>query len=249
MTVVIDAYKNKSQTYQSGGRDSLVKVIDTYFACITAETFTFGDKTYRPRDLRISPDLIRGMICYENCGACCRDFTLDFLPQEKAPYDIISRQVSFNGKQFEIMTDFNDLGIVDKFGVVRCKNLKDNGRCGIHMKHPFSCDFELLRFVQPNNKERSGITKFNHQLFGRGWQMKRVTDGERGALCEMTGRTEEDRQDVIRKLTRLKDWTDYFELNTVLPEIINWCKNVSLNNEDALFIYQVDKPLSVYEFV
>ena len=54
-----------------------------------------------------------------------------------------------------------------------------NGRCKIHKFNPFSCEFELNKFVQKEDK-----TYLINKLYGRGWNMLRV-DGLRGALCKM----------------------------------------------------------------
>lgn len=229
--------KEKTKHYVSGGRDSLQKVVDVYFASVAAEPFTFAGNEYLPKKIKVSPSLLRGFSCVENCGACCRDFTLDFLPSEKEawhPNDdhIQLRIVNFSGRDVEMYTDWNLENPVDKFNKIRCKHLNmNNGRCGIHMRHPLSCDFELLRFFVSKDSVRLG-----HQLFGRGWNMQRVTDGERGALCSMLDRTEEDRQDSIRKLERLKGWTDHFGLKTHLETIINWTKTIPLNHEKHLII-------------
>ena len=55
----------------------------------------------------------------------------------------------------------------------------ENGRCKIHKANPFSCEFELLRFIQHTDK-----TYLMTRLFGRGWNMLRV-DNNRGALCKI----------------------------------------------------------------
>src|SRR5690606_29559938 len=94
--------------------------------------------------------------------------TLDYIPSETQPYPLNERKVTLSGKQFTIFTDFNDSEKTKPSGKQACKHLNEEGRCGIHMKHPFSCDFELLRFNNP--KDRDDPTKWvylNHRLFGR----------------------------------------------------------------------------------
>ena len=100
------------------------------------------------------------------------------------------------------------------------------GRCGIHEKHAMSCEFELLRFnmfqdIKSNNQ-------LSNRPFGRGWAMLRI-DGERGALCHDTWcDAEPDPEriaDFAGRLKRLKDWTDHFGIDTVLPEIIEWVES------------------------
>jgi Fe-S-cluster containining protein len=125
------------------------------------------------------------------------------------------RDVIVNGNTYTIysdmQTDHDDHS---------CRNLiKTNGRCGIYEIRPFSCDFELIRFICFDDD-----TMLTTKLYGRGWNMLRI-DGKRGARCEIVDRTDETCADVTRKLRRLKQWTDYFELKTWLPEIIEWSLN------------------------
>src|SRR5882762_478181 len=114
MVVVYDVFKERKSTYSSGGKDSLVKIIDVYFAAIAKESFSFGKKIYNPLPLQVSPTILRDFICHSECGACCRDFTLDYLPNEPLPYEIKSREVILNNNSYEIYTDFNDQNIKDK---------------------------------------------------------------------------------------------------------------------------------------
>lgn len=98
-----------------------------------------------------------------------------------------------------------------------CRHLiHENGRCGIHGKQPFSCDFEIVRF-----KEHATKFEIGTMFYGRGWQMLRVVDNERGAKCTIDPWTEDVRADLVRKFTRLLTWTDHFGLrNTHLPSLI-----------------------------
>jgi hypothetical protein len=89
----------------------------------------------------------------------------------------------------------------------------------IHGRHPFSCDFELIRFI--TCKEQAHLTQ---RLFGRGWAMKRV-DGGRGALCEMLPADSSTVSEVVRKLERLKQWSIHFGIKTRIDEIISWAKH------------------------
>lgn len=199
-------------------RDSLDKVIGTYFAMVTAVPFTFRGKEYQPKALRVSPGVFRGFTCPAGCAGCCPRFSLDYLPTERRPqFDLghITREVEFNGKSFRIVSDMQK----DHDGM-KCRNVNwDDGRCGIHGLQPFSCDFEVLRFLEMSDPSRpNGLTS---KLFGRGWAMMRV-DGVRGALCEMTEADEESLRDNLRKLKRLREWVEYFELPHRLNQIIEW---------------------------
>jgi len=111
-------------------RDTLNKVIGTYFAMVTAETFTFRGKTYHPKALRVSPGVFRGFTCPAGCAGCCPRFSLDYLPTERRPqFDLghIEREVEFNGKTFTIVSDMQE-----DHNSVKCLNVYwDDWRCGI----------------------------------------------------------------------------------------------------------------------
>jgi hypothetical protein len=215
--------------------DSLDKIIMTYFASLTKEEFEYRGIIFAPKNLTVSPLILRGYTCPERCGGCCPRFSLDYLPSEKRPpYINATRMIPFNGKLVEVYSDMQ----LDREGEHFCRNLNmDDGRCGIHGKHPFSCDFELIRFFVADDS-----TRLSQQLFGRGWQFLRV-DGERGAKCEMTPVDKSTTDDVIRKLTRLKEWCSYFGISNWTPEILRWIDrgdaafplHLSLENKKRLF--------------
>ena len=104
-----------------------------------------------------------------------------------------------------------------------CRNLSmDNGRCGIHGLHPFSCDFELIRFL--HFADLSKPNTITQKLYGRGHAMLRVT-GDRGALCKMLPPNDERKAEVVRKLGRLKQWCEHFGLKHRVDHIIAWAEN------------------------
>lgn len=202
--------------------DSVTKIVESYFQVVTAESFYYKDKLYEPKELVVSPLIFRGYTCPASCGGCCSmKFSLDYIPSEfdqlfkgTLPPTMKRSIVDFNNKPYLIYSDFNQGHTKNS-----CRNLReDDGRCDIYEQRPFSCDFELIRSIKQSTKNY-----LTQKLYGRGWAMRRV-DGERGAKCEMTPPTEETKQDVVRKLLRLKEWTDYFELETHLPLIIEWAK-------------------------
>lgn len=101
-----------------------------------------------------------------------------------------------------------------------CRNLiKENGRCSIHGRQPFSCDFELIRLIHYDD-----YAVMTQKLFGRGWNFLR-TDGQRGARCEITEITKETVEDTLRKLYRLKEWADYFNITHCLDAVIKWAES------------------------
>lgn len=203
--------------------DTLDKVVGVYMACITAETFEYKGKVYAPKPLQVSPLIFRGFTCPAKCGGCCPRFSLDYLPYEDLPdIELTERTVEVvttNGiKQVRLLSD-----VQDDHRNHHCRNLDmETGRCKIHGRQPFSCDFELIRFLEfspkPDRDARSIVTQ---KLFGRGWAMKRV-DGERGALCEMTGIDDHTRAETLRKLQRLQIWSSHFGIRTKLPVIMEW---------------------------
>jgi len=201
-------------------RDTLDKVVGTYFAVMAAQPFTYKGKTYTPKAVRVSPKIFRGFTCPARCAGCCPRFSLDYLPTEdKPPLDLVERYVEVNGKSFLIWSDLQS-----DHESYHCRNVIREegelfGRCGIHGLQPFSCDFELMRFL-----EFAADDKPNHltqKLFGRGWAMLRI-DGERGALCEMTDADAETTADAARRLRRLRTWMEYFEVPHRLEPAIEY---------------------------
>lgn len=226
--------------------DSVEKIVTRYFASVTLESFTYKKKTYTPKPLRVSENIFfQRMTCVEKCGACCHRFSLDYLPMEvekitnlAARHGLSQRSIEFNGRSVVVHTDTQEDNESHS-----CRHLNmETGRCGIHLSHPFSCDFELLRFHHFEGEDTPN--QLAHRHFGRGWAMKRI-DGERGALCEWYEKSCDQNQidDMARKLKRLKDWTDYFGLTTTLPTIIEWVERgphkralvVGMKTEGGLF--------------
>lgn len=208
--------------------DSVDKIVKSYFASVTAEPFTYKNETYHPRPLYVSPLLLRGYTCPEGCAACCPRFSLDYLPKEKRPYKMPGRTISIAiGNQHHEIQLYSDMQ--SEHSNYHCKNLiHENGRCGIHGTHPFSCDFELIRFMtaQPkpdaivkNSRMQNVLTQ---KLYGRAWNMKRV-DNERGTLCEMTTPDEASKKEVVRKLRRLAQWLEHFQIKKhKVQQILDW---------------------------
>lgn len=195
--------------------DSVDKIV-TYIEAVTNQDFTYKGKIYKAKPMVVSPFLLRGFKCPAMCGGCCNlKFSLDYIPSEIKPYELVERQVDFDGRKVTVWSDFQ-VGNEGK----ACKHLDlSNGRCMIHMKHPFSCDFEVLKFL---HRARSGDSVAITKLFGRGWAMTKV-DGTKGALCEITPPDQESITDLQRKLRRLDEWCQHFGIvNNKCQEVINW---------------------------
>jgi hypothetical protein len=196
-------------------RDSIDKVVEGYFAAVTSRPFVWKGETIEPPPtLRVPTTILRGFTCPSGCGGCCSTFTLDYLPEpiELHPYPLTARTVELDGRDVIVWSDTQD----DNRGP-RCRNLDPgDGRCGIHGRQPFSCDFELLG-VQRGQQSWTLTTR----LFSRGWNMHR-TDGGVGSLCELIPATPEWRDDVSRRLRRLDTWARHFGLTTCLPHVLDW---------------------------
>lgn len=194
--------------------DTFDKIVG-YFAMVTTDPFEYNGKTYKPKPLRISPDIARGYTCPEGCGGCCPKFSLDYLLSEDHPGGCKSRDIMLNGVLTTIMSDMQS-----ENDTHHCRYLDHiSGRCQIHSRNPFSCDFELIRFAKFASDERPN--QVTTRLFGRGWQLLKV-NGERGADCEVLPVTDESRVDTVRKLKRLDQWARTFGLNTKIKAIIKW---------------------------
>lgn len=196
--------------------NSVDKIVERYFATVTRVPFTYKKVTHKPKPLQVSPLLKRGYTCPADCGGCCSRFSLDYLPSGEAkPKGLTEKLVQFNGRSVRLLSDPQS-DHEDHY----CRHLdKSNGRCKIHGKHPFTCDFELIRTLTFLESAPNVLTA---KLYGRGWNMLRI-DGKRGARCEMTPATAETIVDVIRKLGRLREWTTHFGLSdndTWIPEVV-----------------------------
>lgn len=215
-------------------QDSVDKVIGSYFTSVNAVPFTYKGKTHPVPRLRVSPLLFRSATCPEGCGGCCGPYTLDYIPTENPPEGFAEeRIIKFDGKEIPIRTISQPADLTMPQNKCRFLNL-ENGRCGIHKQHAFSCDFELVRFIkrEPSEKQSYPSANLTSQPYGRGWAMKQVGGGV-GNLCEMIPANLETGLDALRKLKRLKEWTDHFGLETRLPKILEWVEDNYRNPESA----------------
>lgn len=205
--------------------DSLEKIFTAYFACMAVDPFTYKlgrvEKRIHTRTLNVSPLLFRGLDCPPMCGECCGRHTLDWLPLEQYPAPVEGgrnaepRFVEFNGNQRTMMTIFPDEG------PGRFLHLNpENGRCNIHSVNPFSCSFEIMRFLVSDEKANLLV-----RTYGRGWNMPRV-DGGRGAFYGITAFDEGVRSWLLSQFDRMRLWMEYYHMNTVrLDSVIDWTKS------------------------
>lgn len=196
--------------------DSIDKIVTRYFACVAAKPFTYKGKTYEVKPLYISHLIHRGYTCPAKCGACCSRFSLDYIPGEERPPGLSKRTVEFDGREVVVFSDTQD-----DHSNHHCRNLDmESGRCKIHGVHPFSCDFELMRFLSFDDPDRPNT--LTQKLYGRAHAMLRI-DGDRGAMCEMTNADKATTKEVTRKLKRLRNWCEYFGLEHRISEgLLSW---------------------------
>ncbi len=184
------------------------------------------------KTLVLSKLFFRSYSCPSGCGGCCPKFSLDYFEgserwekfKELYP-EQVSRFVRREVNGAIIYTDFQ----LDNPGH-HCRNLDhSNGRCKIHESNPFSCEFELNKFVYYKGRETSVLI---NRLFGRGWQMLRV-DGERGALCEMLPFDYEKYRRDLALLKELQWISKLWGKKTKLGWVINFLeKNDELIKEN-----------------
>lgn len=200
-------------------RDSIDKIAH-YFEMVTTAPFSYKGKIHYPKPLQVSPRITRGLLCPEKCGGCCPRFSLDYISNERHPLSARPRQIVINDTQKTIMSD---LQLNNTTAHCRYLNMM-TGRCSIHGKHPFTCDFELIRFAKYASLKSPN--KVTTRLYGRGRQLLRI-DNKRGALCKITPPTDRSREDTIRKFKRLEYWADEFGMSTKIKEIIYWLETRS----------------------
>ncbi|MGA2225597.1 MAG: YkgJ family cysteine cluster protein [Syntrophobacteraceae bacterium] len=197
--------------------DSVEKIVERYFSAVAKKPFEFNGKRYGPKPLFVSNQLARGYLCPLNCGACCPVFTLDYLPGEETPMNVYARHFEFNDR---LVTVLSDLQLDNKTS--HCRNVsREDARCQVHPVRPLSCDFELIRprACKERNELRVG-------MFGRAWNLTNAVDGSKGTKCKITAPTEESIADTVRKLNRLRKWTNHFGLGrTWIPEIVGYLQS------------------------
>lgn len=197
--------------------NSIDKIVESYFWAVTKHDFFYKRGKWIAKPLHVSPHFFHEYTCKLGCAGCCSSrFSLDYLPTDPQPEGLKIKLVNINGIEKSINTIMNKNNKSSK----HCDNVNPNtGACIIHGKHPFSCDFETLRFVHYPDHSWLGV-----RPYGRGWNMLRI-DNDRGAVCDFPKiSTDQARLEGIRKLTRLKQWTDYFNLETHIPDIIEWAE-------------------------
>ena len=95
-----DIGRHSGKPRSSATRDSIDKIVTSYFATLTAETFEWQGKTYHPRDVWVSPGIVRGFTCPAGCGGCCPRFSLDYIVPDGVPegHPLTKRAIEFDGR-------------------------------------------------------------------------------------------------------------------------------------------------------
>lgn len=208
--------------------DSIDKIVTSYFACVSKDDFVYKKKRYTAKPLKITELLFRGYECPENCAGCCPVFSLDYLPTETHPQGLNKREVILNDVKVPV---YSDLQVNNK--TIKCKNVNyRNGRCKIHGKQPFSCDFELIRTLMYRDAKKPNVMLT--RLFGRGWALTKI-DGSKGALCVIGTIRDKSVKDIKRKITRLNQWCDHFKINSHCPDILKWIEQGNVYSVTKIF--------------
>jgi hypothetical protein len=208
--------------------DGLDRMFLKNFAAVALEPITYGNETMQPRPLVVRKRLFCDFSCPSHCGACCVRANLEYLPFEFYPKEAIQVPVTFNNK---VYITYQDRQLDNETRWCRNLNMTD-GRCGVYpdknfpgkAEYPFSCDFNLMQVHNAHTRDKREAWELTTALFGRPWHMLKIDEQTKGAACEMLNITNSSIVGTRRRLARLKQWADYFEIKTRLPEIILWAQ-------------------------
>ena len=126
----------------------------------------------------ISPKFFRQYKCFENCGGCCLQYSMDFLDFEFSEFKKIYPEYEHLFKKREDIPVYS-LKQKDS-GLCQLVDSK-TGWCKIHDFSPFSCQFELNKISYNSKTKQTTLIK---RLFGRSWNFNCV-DGSKGGKCKM----------------------------------------------------------------
>jgi hypothetical protein len=192
-------------------------------------------KTTPPDVVEVSRAFFREMSCYGMCGGCCRQWTLDYLPEESTHFcnyypdiDVVRRDIIVNNQAYPIVTLSGPVPPVAR-GITWCSYFDpDEGNCQIHLMNPLSCQMPLItvRNYSRDGKTYAVLTK---SPFGRGWNMvhygskwDHLRGSDRGVPCQQLGSFSEKQffENDLPTLARLCRWAEYFQIPTYLPDLI-----------------------------
>lgn len=195
---------------------SMSKMLTKHVAAIAKQEIIYAGEVVPVKPLIISALIFQPYSCPSGCGACCVRATLDYIPGEAKPKEATDQYISINGKEFIFYSDVQ----LDHDNA-RCRNLTiPDARCSIYPIRPFSCDFAVM-----NVNEFKTHRILLQRKFGRYWHMTQI-DGTKGTQCEKIPLTMEDVATVHRRLLRLIEWANYFEIANWGTEIKQWLSGI-----------------------
>lgn len=211
-----------------GDKDALTYLLLNVFPALAKESITYNGETSTARSLYISPYIFATKSCPAGCGACCTTGTLDYIPSEEHPEDVVEKTIKVNNKDILILSDNQK----DNTSIW-CKHLElPDARCGIYSVRPLMCDLPWL-----GAKQESKLNRWNFGLhqFSRGFNYKQINDYKdnfriwnntrSGVACGPRLQvTEESVTNCRRKLRRLQSWIDHFQIANYMTEIVSWAE-------------------------
>lgn len=191
--------------------------------------------------LIVLPSFFQKYKCPCNCGGCCGNFSLDFLPKE---YEKFKKYYPKQANQFRKRVAENGLTIYTYLcsdeNEVRCDFFL-KGKCSIHKLNPFSCSFELnkVRQLEPTD------LPWDYTNIGKAfYRDKNMTTFEGKPLkCVFGEYTEEDKWADIKVLERLGNY--YFQARK--EPSINLLTFVQYLRSTPLEIIDITKSLYFFE--
>lgn len=186
--------------------------IVSYFHALARQPFEFSGKQFVPyKKFVISDKVFRSYSCPQGCGACCMRCSLVW--DEPNEFAKTTEEFTVNGITQIFYADLQKTG--DKY----CSYLnREDGRCGVYLKRPLPCRFELFKFV--HHKVQS-TSRAMVRLPGRAWNLTQI-NGTKGAMCAITPYDEALTKTHIRDLIIIKKWMDAFNIENDCQAVIDW---------------------------
>jgi len=211
-----------------GDKDALTYLLLNVFPALAKESITYNGETSIARSLYISPNIFATKSCPAGCGACCSNGTLDYIPDEHHPDNVIAKTIQVNSRDILVLSDNQK----DNTSIW-CRHLGlSDARCGIYSVRPLMCDLPWL-----GAKEEPKLNRWNFGLhqFARGFNYKQVNDYKdnfqvwnntrSGVACgPRLEVTTESIANCRRKLCRLQLWINYFKIDNYMTEIVRWAE-------------------------
>lgn len=163
--------------------------IAKYLHSLTVEDFTINGEYCPSEEMHVSPSICNKFNCLLDCGGCCQNNVLIWIPGESKPdylnevkqVEVIVRGVKnlydyYEDNQKDSKIKWQE-GNQDKW---HCRYLViEDGKCGIHGKHPMTCRTEIMRFLDVPSWTRSKYDKKGDLLKPELIQIQEVKIGRR----------------------------------------------------------------------